>query len=433
MIKIIPIETLHIPANRQRRTFSEAHITALAESIQTLGLLHPPVVRETPEGFELVAGERRCRAVVSLTQLDIPFTCGGADIPLGHIAVLPLGALDYVSAKQAELEENIIRVDLTWQERAEATQELRDLQVQAALAAGQKPPTVTDTAKYIAGADYGDSDRIALANTLVVAEHLTDPEVAKAKSEAEAMKIIKKKAAAQHRRALAERFEAAESQHTLIHGNAAEELPRIPAESVDVILTDPPYGIGADQFGEQSSTGHDYKDSREYFESLVLPTLHEFYRIAKPDAHLYLFCDPRMFPALSFEAALAGWQVWHVPLIWNKQNGMLPQPDYGPRRTYETILFARKGDRRVTKVAPDVLTVAPDASLAHGAQKPVDLYSELLARSTSPGDTVLDAFAGSGPIFPAAERNHCTAIGIELNIDSHALCVQRITQLGVTL
>ncbi len=435
MIKIVPLSQIVVLENRQRKEFDVAKLEALADSIHAHGLLHPPVVREDFDGFfTLVAGERRLRAVTSLSQLDIEYSCGGEVIPAGHIPVLPISVLDKIAAKEAELEENIIRVDLSWQERANATRELHELKV--AQAGGETTPrkhTVTDTAKIIAGDDYSDSTRIAVANTLVVAEHLDDPDVVKAKSEGEALKVIKKKAEKEHRRKLAEKFTASETKHTLLKGDCLEVLPTLADNSVDCIVTDPPYGIGADNFGEQSSTGHDYEDSAEYFDSFISKTLEELFRIAKKQAHLYVFCDPRMYERISLEAGLAGWDVWHVPLIWNKLNGMLPRPEHGPRRTYEMILFASKGAKTVNKVAPDVLTYTQDSQLKHGAQKPVALYADLLSRSTLPGDTVLDCFAGSGTIFPAADLATCTAIGIERSEDSYALCVERLNEGGISL
>lgn len=435
MIKIVSLDAVHVADNRQRKIFSLPQIEQLADSISARGLLHPPVVREAGDGsYLLVAGERRLRAITSLSQLDIPFLCGGIEVPAGHIPVLPIGSLEPIAAKEAELEENIIRVDLSWQERAEATRELHELKVQASgTLPVPKKHTVTDTAKIIAGDDYSDSSRIAVANTLVVAEHLDDADVAKAKSEGEALKIIKKKAEQAHRRKLAETFSASESKHTILKGDCLEVLPTLESGTFDCIVTDPPYGIGANNFGEQSSTGHDYEDSKEYFDSFIGKVLSELFRVAKPSAHLYLFCDPRMYAQISFEAELAGWNVWHVPLIWNKLNGMLPRPEHGPRRTYEMIMFASKGDKTVTRVAPDVITITQDANIKHGAQKPVALYEDLLSRSVDPGAVVLDCFAGSGPIFPAADKCYCTAVGIERSEDSYALCVERINEQGVSL
>jgi len=87
----------------------------------------------------------------------------------------------------------------------------------------------------------------------------------------------------------------------------------------------------------------------------------------------------------------------------------------GYSRNYEVILFATRGSRPCSRVARDVIEITADANKIHAAQKPVELYKYLLAMSAIPGDTVLDAFAGSGTIFKAARELFLTPIGIELN------------------
>ena len=123
---------------------------------------------------------------------------------------------------------------------------------------------------------------------------------------------------------------------------------------------------------------------------------------------------------------LAGWEVWPTPIIWNKLNGMLPKPEHGPRRTYEMILFATKGGKKVTKVGPDVLTHSLVSERDHGAQKPVSLYVDLLSRSVLPGNSVLDFFMGSGTIFPACNKLKLAATGMEINRDYYTLALSRI-------
>ena len=67
----------------------------------------------------------------------------------------------------------------------------------------------------------------------------------------------------------------------------------------------------------------------------------------------------------------------------------------------------------VTGVYSDVLTYAAAQNKEHAAQKPVELYVDLLKRSTIPGSLVLDPFCGSGVVFEAAKTLGLRAIGFD--------------------
>lgn len=425
-MKIIPIESLIIPPNRQRREFDETKIQELAASINSKGLMHPPVVRETPDGYILVAGERRTRAIKSLHLLDMGVTCNDTFVPAEQIPVTLLGELDALALREAELEENTIRVDLSWQEQASAMAELHALRSDQAALEG-KTQTVTATAEEIHGKVVTGGHITKVSESLIIAKHLHDPDVQKAKSPKEAMKVLRKKADAEHRAKLAETFDTTKTPHTLIHGDSLVELHNLESGVFDLILTDPPYGVGADTFGDMASTGHEYRDDPEYAKECYGKLAREGFRVTKAKAHAYIFCDIRNFGNIALEFVLAGWDVWERPMIWSKKNGMLPKPDFGPRLTYEAILFASKGARKVLKVgAPDVLEFITEGKNEHGAQKPVALYSELISRSCYPGDHILDCFVGSGTVFPAANGTRTIATGIEISKQYHDLALSRM-------
>lgn len=421
LVHYFKYDDIIIAPDRQRKRFTQEALDSLESSIQRLGLMHPPVFRIV-EGDkpQLVAGERRVRAMMQLHEFDIMFLCNGQPVPLGFIPGLFLTQLSELEAREAELEENILRENLTWQELVQAKASLHE--VRTAQNPGQ---TLTKTASEIKGIPAVGQEITDIRESLVIADHLLDPEVAKAKTQKDAMKLVKKKLEAQHRELLSTQFEAKTSNHDCLHGSCLDILPRLPDASFDIILTDPPYGVNANAFGDQAGTGHNYDDSPDLYNQLlsVLPDL--YFQKARSQAHLYWFLDIRNFEKSAVEFSLAGWDVWPTPLIWNKGNGMLPRPDFGPRRTYEAILFASKGGKRVQAVYPDVITVSGVGNLKHGAQKPVDLYVNLLARSALPGDTVLDTFAGSGTIFPAANRCKLVATGIELIRENYTLCLSR--------
>lgn len=457
----VPVEAIVIKQNRQRQIFDPVALQELKNSIEDTGLMHPPVLRREGIEWVLVAGERRLRAIQEIWELGGDFLCDG-DRYTPTEALVPfvnLGDLSPLEAEEAELDENLKRRDLTWQEHAAATARLHSLRVAQAAAAA--PPiaelvldsegkpvfpfpkprvhTVADTAKELTGrtdGHYQDSVR----KEILVARHLDNPAVAKAKTADEAFKILKKQEQARSNLALAksvgETFTA--DAHQLLNVDCLDYMKLIavspPEAKFDAIVTDPPYGMGADQFGDGggklSGIEHRYDDSLESWRLLMSEWCALSFAVTKPQAHAYVMCDFDRFHELKLMMQNAGWYVFRTPIINFKLNsGRVPLPDRGPRRQYEIILYAIKGDKPVTHIYPDVVTTQGDENLSHGAQKPVSLYQNLLQRSIKPGDRVADFFAGSGTIFAAAHSYKVTAIGTELNPEYYGMAARRIQSL----
>lgn len=422
-MRIIPIQELIIKEDRIRRVFDQAELLALSESIASKGLLHAPNV-ETGTNV-LATGERRTRAIAMLVE---PYQYDGQLIQPGFIPVLELAELAAWQVLEVEIEENTRRANLTWQEEAAGLARLESLRATKAEQLGTPMPTAKSLATEVLGAPATGSQITKAAQSLAVAAQLADPEIAAAKSLKDATKIIAKRQEVKRREVLAEKFQAvveesgSASPHKLMEGDLREQLPLIADSTFDVIIVDPPYGINADNFGSQSNNGHNYADTPEYAAELFDVIAAESFRTAKNEAHLYVFCDPKYFTSWALTLKLAGWTVWATPLIWNKGNGMLPLPDHGPRRVYEAIIFANKGNRTTKKVGPDVIDVRAVQRVVHGAQKPDELYIELLSRSALPGDTVGDFCAGSGTIFRAATAAMVSAIGVELVDENIVQC-----------
>lgn len=440
MSNSIHISKILISENRQRQEFDPEALVDLANSITAHGLMHPPVMRENGDGtLTLIAGERRLRAMGDLWAMGTPIRHNGTSYPPETVPYVTLGELDEFAAEEAELDENLRRKDLTWQEEAAAIARLHSLRLKKAELLG-KPHTHRDTAEELVRTP---SDPSAVANqstkvrqSTILAQHLSNPEVSKAKNAREAYKILQRQEESRKNSILAERIgkNFNSSAHSLHHVNCLEWLETCPENSFDVILTDPPYGMGADSFGDGAgrlaNNEHHYNDSYESWKILVESLCPLLYRAAKPQAHAYIFCDFDRYHQLKSIMETAGWYVFRTPLVVYKPNsGRVPLPEHGPRRQYEICLYGIKGNRPVTGIYPDVIPCRLEEALSHGAQKPVELYVDLLKRSVRPGDTVLDAFAGSGTIFPAAHQVKVRATGLEISPEYYGMCVKRLNAL----
>jgi len=440
-MKLINVAAIKVAPNRQRRQFDAARMHEFADGIQKRGLLHPIILRIVGEDYVLVAGERRLRAITDIGALGGTYKHDGEEVASGFVPYTLFDDLDLIAAEEAELEENIHREDLTWQERAAAHSRLNILRTQQAEARGEAPPTVATLARELkpeATEGLGDGElgiyQADLRRELIVAKHLDNPLVKGAKNIDEAFKILKKEEATNRNRELGtivgKTFTA--DWHKALNEDSLDWMKNS-IDQFDVILTDPIYGMGADEFGDSGGLAvgaHGYKDTVELWREHMEVLAPQSFRLAKAQAHLYVFCDIDRFPEMKERFIVAGWWVFRTPLIWYKRSGMrAPWPEHGPQRKYETILYAVKGKRPTLKMGGDVLDYPPDTNLGHAAQKPVALFEDLLRRSVLPGNSVLDPFAGSGTIFPACHALKCRATGIELDTASYGIAVKRIEGL----
>lgn len=432
MTRLIARADIVINPDRQRQEFNEEFVAELASGIASQGLLHALVFREDSEkGLCLVAGETRIKAIEFMWMTGGSLMYDNQPIPEGFFPYTTLGELTELEAEEAELEENNKRRDLTWKEKAAALQRLHVLRGKQATAEG-RIHTVADTAIEVTGRADG-SFQNNIRRELIVAANLSNPAVAAAKSTDEAFKILKKQEQQREHQALATSVGRTynTSLHSLYNVNCIQWMQEQSGEQFDCILTDPPYGMDAQDFGDGGgklvNSEHHYDDSLESWRALMQQWCPLSFRLAKAKAHAYVFCAQQNFPELKVMMEAAGWYVFRTMLIAHKPNsGRVPLPDRGPRRQYETILYAIKGKRPTLSIQPDVISTTADANLTHGAQKPVALYVDLLKRTCRPGDTVADFFVGSGTIFAAATELKLIATGTEQSTEYYGMAYARL-------
>lgn len=457
-MNLITIPEIHITPDRIRKEFDDLVIEDMACSIYREGLHHAILLSVKNNVFTLVAGETRLRAMKLLKDCGLTFYHNQIEIDSDKVPYTLLRETDdAVLAFEAELNENLKRKDLTWQEQVVATNKLHELRVaeygESGRGVNDSRWNIKKTAEEIASRKTGrkanNADITRTQEALLIAQHMDDPFVAAAKDQNHALKVIRENIKHDKRKQLKEEFDATNgvdllelppqkaedksyysSQYTLIHGDFFIEAPNLPSNHFDVILTDPPYGIDIHKMTQRDGGKHDYNDSEEYFDSFISTLASEAFRVAKDTAHAYVFCNIRRFDRLFVAFELAGWRVWRRPIIWDKGNtGSFGDATHGPRQTYDAILYAIKGEKETTALYRDVIPIAQPTIGDHPASKPAALFSDLLKRSVYPGDRVVDFFCGSGPIFEASKELDLYATGIEMNDKYYLMSVERISKL----
>jgi DNA modification methylase len=409
-VELVRTDDIYV-GERQRKEYPDKYIEELRGDILRDGLIHAIA---TNMNYNLVVGGCRLRAIQGITQ---PYKYGSQEIPAGYIPVVRINEGDDRVLFRIELHENLRRKNLTPVEEAQAITKLHHMFKES------NPDQSRAETGAALDAVRGNTPRLPPAQIQEVSDSLLldsfadDPEVKRAATRREAVRIAKKKLEQEFLGGLgALQVSNVNSDFTLIQGKCEEVFARLPAESFNGIVTDPPYGMGADDFGEQTSaTGHQYKDDIETALDVATIILRDGYHLCKPDAHLYMFCDIRQWPLLCALAKEYKWLPFATPLIWHKPGlGHAPQPGYFGRR-YECLLFAQKGNRKLSKSASDVLTYPAVKDKVYAAQKPTELLSEILSLSFYPGEHILDPCVGSGSLFRAAKMNKMKATGIDDN------------------
>lgn len=220
---------------------------------------------------------------------------------------------------------------------------------------------------------------------------------------------------------------------TIFHGDCREILPQLTANSADVIVTDPPYGVDFQSARRPRVERLDRIDGDDG--SLDVPAaLNQALRLLRRGRHVYIFghFDLSDLPLCSL-----------AEIIWDKGiigTGNLELPW---ATSHENITFAvyeiSKANR--AKGYGNLAARMRRGSVVrcqrmqsgqvknHPTEKPVPLLRQLIESSSVWGETVLDPFMGSGSSLVAARLEGRKAIGIELKAKYCDVAVRRLQQL----
>lgn len=440
---IIDLDKISVPANRQRKEFNKAKLQDLRDSIVNNGLLNPPTFIINESGiYVLVAGERRLRAVRMLAEEQKSFICNQTEIPPGKLPILLLAKSDKLSRTQAELEENIIREELTWPERTSALAAFHALRMAANPEATQtsiatelvqkKSPTEAPTDNMVT------AQRNELRRAVIIAEHLDKPEIANARSANEAYQLVLKSESESYEAELIRRKRVSVQTNLrceIRHGDAVEVMSTLDDNQFDLILTDPPYGLDANAksgYRNRTVLHHNYDDSEANARKILETLLVEGWRTCKLKANIFIFTDIKHFAWLYDNSKRMGWTPWRHPIIWQKSisEGLAPWGRNGFTHTYDVAFYATKGRRGTNNTFPDVLTYGRVArsERVYAAEKPIPLLEAIVNLMTSPGDTVFDPCAGSGSTLLAAKNLKRHSLGIEIDKQVCDLATVRLEQ-----
>ncbi len=217
----------------------------------------------------------------------------------------------------------------------------------------------------------------------------------------------------------------------LVQADAVEWLRTLAADSVDLVITDPPYESLEKHraIGTTTRLKHSKSSSNDWFTifpNARFPELFaELYRVLRRGSHLYLFCDAEtMFVAKPLGEA-AGFKFWK-PIVWDKKTiGM----GYHYRARHEFVLFFEKGKRKLNDLGVADVIEAPRIKNGYPTEKPVAVADILVKQSSSIGELVIDPFVGAGSTGLAALQNGRRFLGADVSAGALEIAEGRLRAL----
>jgi len=196
-------------------------------------------------------------------------------------------------------------------------------------------------------------------------------------------------------------------------------LSKIEDNSIDCVITDPPYSglnakgkVGASRF-DQSEHHIEFDDmSERAFLLFIKPIFRDLYRVMKLGSHLYCFTDWKQLRNMADCLELSGFKIINI-VCWDKGHfGM----GAGYRSQSEYLLVFSKGIANTfnLKNIGNVIKVPRAKETTHPHQKPTELIKILVENSTKEFDTIYDPFAGSCSTLKTAMALNRNCKGSEL-------------------
>ncbi len=202
-------------------------------------------------------------------------------------------------------------------------------------------------------------------------------------------------------------------------GDCLEIMREMDDNSIDMVLTDPPYKSLDSSVCVGTTTrliNTPWFDTMD--RAVIMLVVNECMRVLKDTGALYVFADVKtgleLFPQLSPSNVLV-WDKGHI--------GM----GYSWRRTHEWAAYCPMEKHRLRrKDYGDILRFSGVKNKFHPTEKPVELMIPIIKNSSDSGDIILDPFMGVGGVMLAALKTNRYFIGIELSPEYCDIAQKRV-------
>lgn len=222
--------------------------------------------------------------------------------------------------------------------------------------------------------------------------------------------------------------------NAITEGDCIEVMKKMPARSIDCVITDPPYGVNYKGMGfAKKGKFDDIANDADFDAQFQISWMRACYRVLKENRHFYCFCSEHHVGEFRDAIVEAGFNLKRMLVWYKRRSGVNREVTGGYLPTTELILFAHKGQRDLIRgPQQNFLDIAGIANMKfHPTEKPVGVLRPLILNSTKEGETILDPFAGSGSTGVAAREEHREPVLIELSPKYVKVIEGRLAQGGL--
>lgn len=224
----------------------------------------------------------------------------------------------------------------------------------------------------------------------------------------------------------------------IFNDDVLEIMKLMDNESVDLIVTDPPYRTTS-RGGNGNSGGmckkKEFKSGKVFTHNTIKPQeyIPEFYRILKEGTHCYIMTNHVNLYEILTVAQDCGFH-FIKSLVWNKGNKIMGQAYMSQ---FEYVLFFRKGKfKKINKCGTSDILEVPnkkqkdeDGKNLHDTEKPIELMRILVENSSQENDIIFEPFMGIGATVVASLELNRRCIGVELDDKYFSIAKDRVEQL----
>lgn len=224
----------------------------------------------------------------------------------------------------------------------------------------------------------------------------------------------------------------------IFNDDVLEIMKLMDNESVDLIVTDPPYRTTSRGWNGNSGgmcKKKEFKSGKVFTHNTIKPQeyIPKFYRILKEGTHCYIMTNHVNLYEILTVAQDCGFH-FIKSLVWNKGNKIMGQAYMSQ---FEYILFFRKGKfKKINKCGTSDILEVPnkkqkdeDGKNLHDTEKPVELMRILVENSSQENDIIFEPFMGIGATVVASLELNRRCIGVELDDKYFSIAKDRVEQL----